>query len=116
PRFRDLSYGALAFDCIAGDYQNRTADRPQTASNPAPNPLTCSVMTAIRPASDLNIESSFRRFPPASSKFREVTLGHPMTILQVADAGFTTHGRVLMCRDPGDHQDTPQHDEGWDFR
>src|SRR5262245_25058822 len=42
PRFRDLSCGALAFDCIAGDYQNRTADCPQTASNSAPDPLTCS--------------------------------------------------------------------------
>src|SRR5262249_51481618 len=41
-RLRDLSCGALAFGCIAGDYQNRTADCPQTASNPAPDPLTCS--------------------------------------------------------------------------
>src|SRR5262249_1739092 len=42
PRFRDLSGGALAFDCMAGDYQNRTAACPKTASNPAPDPLTCS--------------------------------------------------------------------------
>src|SRR5262245_32511103 len=73
---------------------------PKRRAIPRPIPLLAPVMTAVRPASDLNIESSFRRFPPASSTFREIALGHPMTILHVAGGWPRDLGSREMGREP----------------
>src|SRR5215471_14700108 len=57
---------------------------PKRRAIPRPIPLLAPVMTAVWPASDLNIESSFLRFPPASSKFPVRDTGIGMTAEQQA--------------------------------
>src|SRR5262245_16019605 len=79
-----ISLAALSLSAVLrATTRTEQPTAPKRRAIPRPIPLLAPVMTAVRPASDLNIESSFLRFPPASSKFREIAHGHPKTILRL---------------------------------
>jgi len=64
-------------------------------SNPAPDPLLAPVMTAVRPASDLNIESSFHQYRGLLRHVRRASWGLRQSV-ETRGQSFLTANHVTL--------------------